>query len=219
LATVAGVSELERAASRQADQLERLLADEAKFTDNLTKDKISQSAAAIACLAQAIQDHPEGEGTKVSPADLREAAQGILAGETHADAKQGLAAVRSALAGEKNGATQREPWGELVSMEPLMEGFNEINNTLRRTVRRSDNPEDDALDATTGAVLSLAMKADLSYVEESQVADWQMLSDQLFGEYQAIADAMKRKDTDAAREHHKQIAKVCTACHDKYRSE
>lgn len=219
LPQTATVDELERAARRQTVRLTDLLAKEEKFADNLTRDKISLTSASIVCLAQSLQDHPEGATTKISAADLQVAATAVLESESHADAKTGLAGIESALAGEKKGAEVKTPWNELVPMEPMMEGFNEINNNLRTTVRRSRNPDEDALDATIGALLSLAMKADTSYVDETQVADWQMMSDQMYAEYMGVAKAIKSKDTAAAQAHHKNIVKLCADCHDKYRSE
>lgn len=213
----ATIAELEAAARRQTAVLDELLADEAKYADNLTRDKIAQCAAALVCLGQALQDHPDAKSAKVSAVDLREAGRGIIDGESHADAKSGLAAVREALAGQRSGATERTAWNELVPMDPMMEAFNEVNNKLRRSVRRSDDPEADALDATVGAILSLAMKADTSYVAEEDVPEWTKMSDQLIAEYRGIAKALKTGNGDAAREHHKAVTALCTACHDKFR--
>jgi cytochrome c556 len=102
-------------------------------------------------------------------------------------------------------------------MDPLMESFNGLNVNLRRTVRRSSDPEEDSIDATTGAILSLVMKADTSYVSDDDVAVWQKLSDEQAAAYRAVAAAMKKGDTDTARDQYKAVTQVCTACHDKFR--
>ena len=219
---VVSAKKVEAAIARHLRTLGEYLSAEKNFDDNLTRDKIKAKAGAIAVLAQAGLDHPDSNQEKMSAAYVREAAQKIAEAEDYDAAKTAFEEVKAAVGGKPlmNEVSRKEDWYELVSMENLMEELNYLQGDLKRTVRRSRDPEGDALDATTAALLSLTLQANLDYAfDEEEEQEWTKYAQQMQAEYQAIAEAILAKDTDAAREHHKLAAESCTACHDKFREQ
>ncbi|HSG71395.1 MAG TPA: hypothetical protein VLA12_13325 [Planctomycetaceae bacterium] len=220
LKLTASVAQLEAAIARNVTALETLLAEEKNFSDNLTRDKISAKAASIAGLAQAILDHPDAESAKSLGNYVRESAKRLADSDSYANAKLRLGEVKLALSGKPLGydALAEDDWYNVMTMEHMMEEMNQIQNDLRRTIRRSSDPEADSLDAVAAAVLAMACTENLDYTaDEKDEAAWKEMSTQLVNEYRLLGEAMRKKETKTAQTHHANAAKLCTACHDKFR--
>jgi hypothetical protein len=220
LQQTASVAQLEAAIARNVKALDALLADETKFADNLTRDKISAKAASTAGLAQAVLDHPDAKTAKSLGDYVRESAKRLAESDSHAAAKRHLGEVKLAAEGKPLGydSMTEDDWYNVMTMEHMMEEMNQLQNDLRRTIRRLNDPEAESLDALAAAVLSLACKENLDYVggDEDEAA-WKNMSQQLYDEYRLMSVAMRKKDSDAARAHHANAARLCTECHDKFR--
>lgn len=220
LATVAPVGDLAAEAGAKVEMLQDYLKDESSYAE-AKKRNVPQAAGVLACLGQAIAEHPAADEVQISGADLRDAALALRKAASYEDAASALAAAKSALAGEATGSAEADhAWNKLIGMHAMMEEINARNSKIRRAVRRLRDPETDSLHATTMAVLALAMYADTHEVKnENDIPQWQQHAREFRENMTATAEAMKNKDADGAREVWLKGVKSCSACHDQFRHE
>jgi len=218
---VASIGDLAAEAIAQTETLEGYLKDEAAYATARKTKKISQASGVLACMAQAIAEHPARDEVQIAAADLRDAALKIGKAGTRNDAAEALAVARSALDGQASGeATAEHAWNKLIGMHAMMEEINGRNAKIRRAVKRLRKPETESLHATTLAVLAVAMHADTHEVKnESDVPQWQQYALEYQRHMTATAQAMKAKDAKAARAVWLQGVESCNACHDKFRED
>lgn len=211
---------LEAAIVRHTETLAEYLSEEKKFSDNLTHDKIVSRASSIAILANGLLQL-KATSDSISPGIVRGAAQKIAGAENYADAANGLKTLQSGLgagAGSSGKGAEALGWDEAADFTAMMEDVTELIGTLRRTHRRSRDPEADSLDAMTAAVLAYATKAELSYAfDEADEAKWIEYSKQMHDDFFALDAAMRAKDTGKTREIYDRINDSCNACHKDFR--
>ncbi|MBD3673573.1 MAG: cytochrome c [Planctomycetaceae bacterium] len=213
--------QLVNAIRRHADTLsEEYLNDPKRFEDNLIRDKITAKGGAIEALAQALEQ-AKNAPAEVHALAIRSAGHQIATAETFQQAEDGLKNVIANLsAQQKTGNFQELTWGEVGDLPNQMEEINYLYQGLRRTVRRSRDPEADALDAMTVAILAFPTEANENYAfDDAEIAEWKKYSRQMHDDFLAIAKAMREEDTDKARELYKNAPRSCAACHDKFREE
>lgn len=220
LKQTASPERLEAAIKRHTETLAGYLSDEAGFKDNLKHDQIVSRASSIALLAHGLitlKEAPES----IDPRKARSAAQKIAEAETFADAVNSLKELQAALEGAVDASgkeVEEAGWDEVADFTAMMEDVTELIGKLRRTHRRSRDPEADSLDAMTAAVLAYATKAELSYAfDEADEAKWKKYSKQMHDDFFALDAAMRAKDTDKTREIYDRINDSCNACHKDFR--
>lgn len=213
------------AIGRHTETLGEYLSDEASFKDNLKHDQIVSRASSVALLAQGLFEFKVvvGKGSKIDADRVRAGARQITEAESYADAVKGLKEVQ---AGIKEGIpSSGKPvetlgWDEVVSFNATMEEIKELLGSLKRTHRRSRDPEADSLDAMTVAVLAYSVKSELSYaLDDADEAKWKQYATKMHDDFVALDAAMRAKDTDKTREIYGTITESCAACHKDFREQ
>lgn len=217
IAEVAPLGDLAAEARATATGLEESLADPAGFED--AQDAVKQAGGVLACLGQAIAEHPENASAGISGPHLRDAALAVRAARTHAEAAAALRRAQQALAGQAAGdAAAEHPWNKLTGMHGMMEEINGRTSKLRRALRRLNNPEEDSRHASVAAVLALAMIADTHEVKnEADIPKWQALAGEYRKTMTALSAAIKAQELDKARELFSRANETCAKCHEVFR--
>lgn len=218
LSEVAAIEDLVAAAEANFALLDEHLQTEGAYS-NAKKREIPRAAGVLACLAQAIVEHPDKDQTNVAAAALRDAAVELQTTDTYTDAAAVLERTKQAFQGSSSGCAEAEhAWNELINLHRLMEEVNSRNTKLRRALRRSREPQQESLDATTLAVLALAIHADTHEVKaESNIPKWQGYARELQTNMTALASAIKRQDSEEGKRLFLSAAKACNKCHDEFR--
>jgi hypothetical protein len=217
VAEVAPLADVAAEARAAVAALEAALADPAGFESAL--DSVKQAGGVLACLGQAIAEHPDNKSAGVSGPHLRDAGLAIRAAKVHADAAAGLQRAKQAVAAEAVGeAAAEHPWNKLTGMHGMMEELNARNSKIRRALRRLNNPEEDSRHASVAAVLSLAMIADTHEVKNAaDIPKWTAMA----GDYQktmtALSAAIKAKELDKAKDLFAKSTEACAKCHELFR--
>lgn len=221
LEKTANTQQLVDAIKRHADVLEEeYLNDPKRFEDNLIRDKITAKGGAIEVLAHALTQSKNVPAV-VHALAIRTAGWKIATAESFKEAEAGLKDVKANLTAMKiTGNFQEKKWGDIGDLPNQMEEINYLYQGLRRTVRRSRDPEADALDAMTVALLAFPTEANENYAfDDADIAEWKKYSKQMHDDFLAIAEAMRKEDTDKARELYGNATRSCASCHEKFREE
>ena len=220
ISEVVSVEDLAAEAQAKLALLEKHLADNESYLA-AKKKKIPQAAGTLACLAQALVEHSDGETSNIAAADLRDAALQVIGSKSYEDAAVALSSVKQAVAGNSSGSASNEhAWNKLINLHRLMEEVRARNSKLRRVTRKSRDPNKDSLHASTLAVLAIAMHADTHEVKSAEdVAKWQEYSVELQQAMTKVSAALKAGDTKTANSLWRAGQKSCSACHKAYRDE
>lgn len=219
VAEIASVADLVAEINAKVELLGQQVASKEAFEKTVEKKEINQAAGVVACMAQAIVEHPDKAQAKFHAADLRDAAVMLRAAKTFEDATKLFASVKEAHAGKSAGSAKPEAeWNKLTSQGRMMEEINSRSATIRRGLRRLQNPDETARDCATLAILALAMEADTHEVKDpAQLPLWKELSIQYRTEMLAMAKAVRAKDTAKATTHFTAANQACNNCHEKIR--
>lgn len=217
IADIVAVDDLVAEANAKAVQLSKHLVSRKAYVDT-KKDDLAQAAGTLACVAQAISEHPGAKDAKVAGPALRDAALILRRPKSFEDAKVAEKALNAALKGQGDGKMEFS-WAKLIAREAMMEEINSRNSKLRRVIRRSRKPNVDSLHASTMAVLSVAMYADAHGHDQDKasLAEWREISKESVGIMASIAGAIKKKDAAGAKRLYVRALKTCTDCHEKFR--
>jgi hypothetical protein len=218
---VATAGDLVRESQAKKATIAGYLENEATFKE-AREEKLGQAAGVLACLAQSLAEHPQKGDTPVSAVALRGAALAARDAKTLERARAALQQIEAALAGKagKDPADVSYPWNKLVKMHPMMEEINARNGRIPRVLRRSRDPEKDALHGVTAAVLAEAMAADTHEVKDkSRIPEWEKLSHEYQAQMVLFAKAIKAKDSAKARAAFTAANTACDTCHEKFRDE
>lgn len=196
-----------------------ILANPAQFDEQ--QEYVVRAGGVIACLAQALNEHEERGTVKIAGPALRDAALELQEQDDHAECLKLVQTMQSALKGESSGEhAQEHPWDELISMYDMMEEMNERNGGLSRSLRRPRGKIDEQLNASTNAVLSIAMLADHSYLDDdSQTKQWDDWSKQCLESMNSLVQAIKAQDKDKVAEAYQSANRACDQCHEQHRAE
>lgn len=183
------------------------------------QEKIVRAASVMACLAQAASEHEDHAQATYQAAALRDACIELREAESHEDSQTHLAAIQAAWAGKAQGEHARtHPWNELISMYDLMEEMNDRNGGLSRSLRRSRGRIEEQLNASTNAVLAIAMLVDHDYVaDEDDARQWDKLSHEYQQAMTQLITAIGEKDQDKIAEYYKAGNRACDKCHEAFR--
>ncbi|MAG93496.1 MAG: hypothetical protein CMJ48_07080 [Planctomycetaceae bacterium] len=201
------------------EMLSEFVKDEKTFKEALEEEQ-PKAAGVLACMAQAIAEHPDKKSAKVSAVALRDAAIEARDATELDEAKAALAKIETALAGkaEPDGDDVSFAWDELIGMFEMMEEMNTRQSKINRIMRRSREPLEDSLHATTNLVLSIAMEADISYVDEDEdIKLWVDISQEYIEDMQIVAAAIREGKAKDGKKPFLDGVKTCTACHKKLR--
>lgn len=200
--------------------LDRLLGSAESYEEN-REDEVLQAFGVLAVMGQAIAEHEDHAQTDISGPALREAALPFKEDSSYDEAQSILAAVKQAVAGQ--GATDASveyEWNRLIPMHPMMEEINNRNAALVRVIRRPRGREGESANATTIALLSIAMSADTHDVKDKDaIPEWQNMAEEYRDHMVEVAEAIRVRDAETARTHFDAANETCDACHDKFRDE
>lgn len=216
---IASVDDLVAEINAKVELLGQQTASAEAFAMTVEKKEVNQAAGVVACIAQAIVEHPDKAKAKFHAADLRDAAVALRAAKTFEDATKKFAAVKEAHAGKSAGTAKPEAeWNKLTGLGRMMEEVNSRSSTIRRGLKRLQKPDETARDCTTLAILALAMEVDTHEVKDpTQLPLWKELAVKYRTEMTAMAKAVRAKDTAKATEHFTAANDACNKCHEKIR--
>lgn len=219
VAEVATVDDLVAEINAKVELLGQQVASSEAFAMTIEKKEVNQAAGVVACMAQAIVEHPDKAKAKFHAADLRDAAVSLRAAKTFDDATKLFAVVKEAQAGKSSGSAKPEAeWNKLTGLGRMMEEVNGRLPTIRKGLRRLQKPDETARDCTTLAILALAMEVDTHEVKDkAQLPLWKELSVKYRSEMIAMAKAVRAKDIAKANEHFTAANAACNQCHEKIR--
>ena len=216
---IATVDDLVAEINSKVDFLNQQLVNADSFAKAQEKKEINQAAGVIACMAQAIVEHPDAAKANFKAADLRDAAVALRPAKSFDEAAKLVVALKEAHSGKSAGTAKPDAeWNKLTGMGRMMEEINSRSSTIRRGLRRLQKPEETARDCTTLAVLALAMEIDTHEVhDKDQLPLWKELSVKYRTEMTAMAKAVRTKDITKATEHFTAANEACNKCHEQIR--
>ncbi|MCG6155116.1 hypothetical protein [Rubinisphaera margarita] len=218
-AKVVSVDLLVAGLEQKMETLGELLADPEKYDDN--EEFVVRAGGVIAVLSQALIEHDESSKSKIAAPALRDIGLGLQDYVGHEEASDLYQQAQSAMKGEAEGEHEKDhPWDELIGMYEMMEEMNDRNGGLSRSLRRSRGKVEEQLNASTNAVLSIAMLADHSYLEdEDQAEQWDEWSKQCIEAMKGLTKAIEEKDQTKIAEFYKAANRACDQCHEVHRAE
>ncbi len=213
-----GAKELADAAKTKAEDLGKAVADDASFGRAMEAKTIAKDGGVIACLAQALVEHKEGEATGINATGLRDAAIVLSKTKKLADATAALETVNEALAGKGAKGEKDHPWNKLVNMHRMMEEFEFQGGKLRRVLKRPRRLETYSENAAILVVLGLAMEADTHEVKDkAKLPQWTTWSKEYHQAMSGLNVAIKAGDGDKAKSIFEAAEKKCETCHEVFR--
>ncbi len=203
----------------KVETLEKLLADPEKYDDN--EEFIVRAGGVLACFSQALIEHEGRSQTKIAAPTLRDAGLALQDYAGHEACVKELQTIKTAMKGEATGEHEDEhPWDELIGMYDMMEEMNDRNGGLSRSLLRTRGKVEEQLNASTNAILGLAMMADHSYLEEdSQAEQWDKWAKDGQQAMTNLIGAIKEKDKAKIAEFYKISNHSCDQCHEVFRAE
>jgi hypothetical protein len=220
IAAVAPVEDLAAETEAKLAALDELLKDDESYAVEQKKG-VAQAAGVLACMGQAIAEHPDKAKVKVAGPDLRNAALAIIGSKTLQEATAALGLAKKAAAGEASGkAETAHAWNKLINLHRLMEEVNARNSKLRGVLRRPKDPREDSLHASTLAVLAVVIHADTHEVKDpAQIPKWQGYALDFQQSMTGLSAALKSGQIEAAKEFYLKSADSCKHCHEAFRKE
>jgi len=217
--TVAPASDLTAAVADQLELLDALLENEKAYKQAHENKEIKQAAGVIACLAQALAEHPDAKSVKYSAPHTRDAARKLAGTKDYQSARTAFVALKEITSGTAAGeAVLMHPWNKLIGMHQMMEEMNARSSSLRRELRRLRKPEIAAKHASVMAVLSVAMLTDTHEVKKpADIPMWEQLSKDFQKNVTAAAAAARAGNKSEAKEFMNMANNACDKCHEKWR--
>ena len=217
--SVAPAADLTAEVTEQMELLQELLADEKEYKKAQENKEVKQAAGVIACLAQALAEHPDAKSLKYSAPHVRDAAKKLAAAKDYQSAKTAHVALSEVVSGSTKGeAVLMHPWNKLIGMHQMMEEINARSSSMRREIRRLRKPDVAARHASVMAVLAVAMLADTHEVKnKAEIPQWEQLSKEFQKNVTAAAAAAREKNRSEAKEFMNLANKACDQCHEKWR--
>ncbi len=201
----------------QLENVSDLLEDPEEFDEN--QEDIAQAGGVIACVSQALIEHPDRKKSSCAVPALRDAGIELQEAADHQEAKAVLEIAKAAWKGKSTGAHDEiHPWDELVDMYSMMEEMEDRNGGLSRSLRKPRGRLKEKLNASTNAILGLAMLADHNYVEEEeQEKEWDKYSLEYLEAMKKLVKAIGAKDRKQIETYYKAGNHACDKCHEAFR--
>lgn len=221
LSSVAPAADLVARAKLYLESFDQGLAGEQEYKDSASK--IERDANTLTVLALALGNHDADNELKAAAPAIMAASQALAEAQDYAAAKTALAALHAAMEGKAaNAAEAGAPkWACVASMDELMKQVVNVNNRLKRGMRRFDRQkEEQARDAAVLAVIAQEFVYDDPGIAESDDLDrWYRLCGEMrdaAGELNAKARAADKAGAEAALV---KLAQSCDDCHEVFRDE
>lgn len=213
-----GVEELVAAVKSKSEDIGKSVVNEAGFARAVENKAIARDGGVVACLAQALVEHKEGEKTGINATGLRDAAIALSRTKTLDDAKAALKNINDAIAGKGEQGEKDHPWNKLVNMHRMMEELELQGTTLRRVLRRPRRLEKYSENAAVLVVLGLAMEADTHEVKDpAKLPQWNTWSKEYHQAMSGLNAAIKAGDGEKAKSIFDAANETCEACHEVFR--
>ena len=201
----------------QLEKVGDLLEDPEEFDEN--QEKIAQAGGVIACVSQALVEHPDRKKSSCAAAALRDAGIELQEAADHKQAKTVLETAQAAWKGKSTGVHEEDhSWDELADLYSMMEEMEDRNGGLSRSLRKPRGRLKEKLNASTNAILGLATLADHNYVEdEQQEKEWDKYSLEYLEAMKKLVKAIGAKDRKQIEIHYKAGNHACDRCHEVFR--
>ena len=215
---VASVAELAKEAESSMERLGEYLGSPESYT-SAQEERVPQAAGLLACVAEALVEHPDRKKSKIAAVALRNAAVHLAESDSFKTATAAYKAAKQAMTGQPAGTVHKTTgWKNLVSMDVSMKVMESRSNRLRRGLRRFRHPQRDSRHAVALVLLGRAMRAGTDDLDSpKEIAQWKKFSDDYLSATTALAIAMRNKDKAGAKKQHVRIMKSCKDCHDVFR--
>jgi|AP45_3_1055517.scaffolds.fasta_scaffold19128_2 hypothetical protein len=227
LSKVISLADLHDEAAAQLTLVKQHLDTKKSYADS-AKHELPRAAGLLAVIGQAITEHDSkpaaGKSADRPPIHgpaLRDVALKLAASKTHTQALETVPALQAVVNGRSGrNETRPRPWTGLISLDHIMEELNSRNSRLRRAVRRSRDPELDARNAATMALLAVVVAADTHEVKQkAQLPTWKKYAVEFQLNASATAAALRARDTARVKPLYLKAAKACADCHSDFRSD
>lgn len=213
-----GAKELAAAAKTKAEDLGKAVANEAAYSRAMENKIVAKDAGVIACLAQALVEHKDGEASGINATGLRDAAIVLSKTKKIADATAALKNVNEALSGKGEKGEKDHPWNKLVNMHRMMEEFEFQGGKLRRVLKRPRRLENYSENAAVLVVLGLAMEADTHEVKDkAKLPQWTTWSKEYHQAMSGLNTAIKAGNGAKAKSIFDKAYDDCETCHEVFR--
>ncbi len=217
LSNVVSAADLEAEIIAQRDEIASGLASPDSFQSGTGKRQLATTQLAV--LSQALAEHDTDTKLKAAAPAVRDAALQIRQAASYADAQNGLNALNAALEG--HGLTSAKvvyDWAKLAKTRMLMESLRDRTDQIRKALRRSKDPAAESRQASTMAVLGLAVSAHAEEITNpSDRPMWNEWSLEFQREMTLTAAALRRQDAPAVLEHFKAAQASCDKCHETFK--
>lgn len=221
VSTYAPASDLVEQSAYYLKRLEATVAKES-LKENEQK-RMERDAHTLTVLLLALGMHDEDNRLKAPAPELIPLAQKL------AESTEDLPAARKALeqltaAMEANSSPVKSlTWERVASLGPLMEQVPNINNRLRRSLRKSKFEKDKDKSAGYSAALAVIAQAsipDLEAVKDpNQTGEWYKHCIEMRDSSGEINEAVHAQDYERAAKAMKRLQKSCDDCHEAFRIE
>jgi hypothetical protein len=216
LANVASVDDLTNEVLLLVTDAQKTLGSLETYNDG--HERLKRSASQIAILAQALAEYDADLKLKASAPNLRDAALAIVRAQSYEEVTQSFERMKQAVSGKSTETATREfDWGKLARLGTLMHAMKDRSEALRKSFRRSRDPEIESRHAMSMALMALAAHGDTHAVKDpADKAAWQDFCLQLQGHMSRAAAAVKQREPSAA-DHFRMGMDTCSACHEKFK--
>ncbi len=193
-------------------RLEADLAQEADYKD--AAERVYKDANTLVLIALALGLHDTPNKYQKHALGLVAACEKLIAAKDYATAKAALAELKAAM-DQPSGDPESLAWKKLAHLPPLMQQVPLINSRIRRSMRRFDRQATAiAADAAAIAVIS---QGSIYNVDETnkpeEAAKWYQYCTDMRDAAAKLNQAARAKDSKAAEEALKALAKSCDDCH------
>lgn len=218
MSDVVSIADLEAEIAAKTIELESTLADKDKYQE-LTGTRRSASLQ-LALLAEAVAQHDGESKLKASAKSIRDTAMSLASASSFDDANQKLAQLKNPTANNVSVAspTPEEEWAKLVRNRALMDLLREKSDQVRKSLRRIKDPEAESRNASTMAVIGVAIGAQ---AHSRKTAQEQMLWSDWSHNFQKqmtrTARAIRERDSAAVLEHFTAAQAACDLCHEQFK--
>lgn len=217
MSTVASADFLTATMQDYLKQLGEIVASETEYKEN--KDGLAEKANAIVALAQVIGNH-DGESPFKGPAAyMMSAAAGLSRAADYAAAKAGVEALNAAAGKKEAGPTP--PWAKVARLGMLMEEVQNVNNSLRRNLRRFDRTKEaGARQAAALAAFAQAAMYDTHEVKNpADTAKWYSMMTEMRDAATELTAKYTSNDAAGAKTSLARLDKSCATCHAVFHNE
>lgn len=218
MSDVVSVADLETEITSKIAEIESTLAAPEQFQE-LTGSRRSASLQ-LTLLAQALARHDGESKLKASAPGIRDTAMSITTSASFDDATQKLAQLKTPRANTEPAkeTSSDEEWAMIVRNRALMDLLREKSDQVRKSLRRIKDPEAESRNASTMAVIGIAVGAHAhSRKTPSEQMMWTDWSHNFQKHMTRTARAIRERDSAAVLEHFTAAQAACDLCHEQFK--